>query len=110
MFTEKIQNVEIATELKEEIPFDEMYTEKLNDTPRSLGTSRARLISVIETEAKKGFGTKDDPVRYVKQYWDTDGNFLAERDSRYDLKDAADDLNATTNSLKYLKAHQLLDK
>lgn len=42
------------------------------------GTKSARVIQVIETKAKRGIGTKKDPVREVTQYWDFNGKFLAE--------------------------------
>lgn len=45
------------------------------------GTKSARVIQVIETKAKRGLGTKKDPVREVTQYWDFNGNFLAEMDA-----------------------------
>lgn len=45
------------------------------------GTKSARVIQVIETKAKRGLGTEKDPVREVTQYWDFEGNFLAEMDS-----------------------------
>ena len=45
------------------------------------GTKGARVIQVIETKSKRGIGTKKDPVRDVTQYWDFDGNFLAEADN-----------------------------
>lgn len=44
------------------------------------GTKSAKVIQVIETKAKRGLGTEKDPVRDVTQYWDLDGNFLAEMD------------------------------
>ena len=44
------------------------------------GTRSARIIQVIETKAKRGLGTEKDPVRQVTQYWDFEGNFLAEMD------------------------------
>ena len=47
---------------------------------RSDGTKSARVIQVIETKAKRGLGTEKDPVREVTQYWDFEGNFLAEMD------------------------------
>lgn len=47
---------------------------------RPRGTDKARVISAIETKALRGAGTEDDPVRIVKQYWDFDGNLLAEND------------------------------
>lgn len=45
------------------------------------GTRSAKVIQVIETKAERGFGTEKDPVREVTQYWDFDGNFLAEMDT-----------------------------
>lgn len=48
-------------------------------TPR--GCDSAKVISVIVTRALKGSGTENDPVREVIQYWDFDGNLLAEHDS-----------------------------
>ncbi len=48
-------------------------------TPR--GCDSAKVISVIVTRALKGSGTESDPVREVIQYWDFDGNLLAEHDS-----------------------------
>lgn len=44
------------------------------------GTKIAKVIQVIETKAKRGLGTEKDPVREIIQYWDLDGNFLAEMD------------------------------
>lgn len=48
---------------------------------RPKGADSARVIQVIETRAKRGLGIEKDPVREVVQYWDLDGNFLAEMDS-----------------------------
>ena len=50
------------------------------------GTRSARVIQVIETKADRGFGTKQDPVREVPQYWDLDGKLLAEVDMQERLK------------------------
>lgn len=44
------------------------------------GPNSVKLISVIEVKAKRGLGIEGDPVREITQYWDKDGNFLAERD------------------------------
>ncbi len=44
------------------------------------GVEKVRVIEVIETKALRGIGTKENPVRIVTQYWDFDGNLLAERD------------------------------
>ena len=40
----------------------------------------AREVTVIETKFLRGFGTKEDICRVVRQYWDMDGNLLAEND------------------------------
>ncbi len=48
---------------------------------RAEGTKSAKVIHVIETKAKRGLGTEKDPEREVTQYWDLDGNFLAEMDT-----------------------------
>lgn len=47
------------------------------------GVKSAKVIRVIETKAKRGLGTEKDPVRDVTQYWDFDGNFLAEMDIKH---------------------------
>ena len=46
-------------------------------TARPRGTDSARVIQVIVTEAIAGYGTEEDPVRVVKQYWSFDGELLA---------------------------------
>ncbi len=56
---------------------------------RPRGTDNARVIQVIETTALRGEGTEKDTCRQVKQYWDFEGNFLAENDpieKRKDIK------------------------
>ena len=47
---------------------------------RPRGTDSAKVISVIETRSLRGRGTSDDPCREVIQYWDFEGNLLAEND------------------------------
>lgn len=47
---------------------------------RANGPESVRVISVIEVKAKRGLGIEKDPVRVVTQYWDMNGNLLAERD------------------------------
>lgn len=44
------------------------------------GTDSARVVSVIETRALRGNGTEEDKCRIVTQYWDFEGNLLAEND------------------------------
>lgn len=41
---------------------------------------KVELIEVIHTVATRGNGTNKNPVRVVHQYWDKDGNLLAEKD------------------------------
>ena len=47
---------------------------------RPNGVKGAKVTQVIETKAMRGLGTEKDPARVVTQYWDFDGNFLAEMD------------------------------
>lgn len=47
---------------------------------RPRGTDSARAIHVIETTALRGEGTHKDMCRIVTQYWDFEGNLLAEND------------------------------
>lgn len=55
--------------------------EEVNIMARPRGTDKVRVIQVIETESLRGEGTKEDKCRIVKQYWDFEGNLLAENDS-----------------------------
>lgn len=51
------------------------------ENARPRGTDNARVIQVIETRSLRGTGIDDqDMCREVKQYWDFDGNLLAEND------------------------------
>ena len=45
---------------------------------RPRGTDSAKVVTIIETKALVGRGTSDDPVKLITQYWDFDGNFLAQ--------------------------------
>ena len=47
---------------------------------RPRGTDFARVIQVIETKSLRGVGTENDKCRMVTQYWDFEGNMLAEKD------------------------------
>ncbi|MHC4413636.1 MAG: carboxypeptidase [Planctomycetota bacterium] len=47
----------------------------------------AKIRIVIETQAARGAGTDEDPVRTVYQYWSLEGKLLAEDDSLADLKE-----------------------
>ncbi|WP_295238264.1 hypothetical protein [Veillonella sp.] len=40
-----------------------------------------KAMVVIETKSTKGNGTKEDPVRVIKQYWSLNGELLAEKDT-----------------------------
>jgi len=48
---------------------------------RPRGTDSAQLVNVIKTESLRGKGTGDDPCRMVIQYWSTEGELLAEKDT-----------------------------
>ena len=48
-----------------------------------------KIESVIFVKYTKGDGTKKAPVRIVKQYWDLDGNLIAELDDYELIKDSA---------------------
>ena len=59
-----------------------MEKEKLErKTARPRGTDSARLVTLIETRGIQGYGTEDDPVRVKTQFWDFEGNLVAEIDS-----------------------------
>lgn len=47
---------------------------------RLRGTDSAKVIQVIVTESLRGEGTEKDLCRIVTQYWDFNGNLLAEND------------------------------
>ena len=47
---------------------------------RPRGTDSAQVIQVIKTESLRGEGAQKDLCRIVTQYWDFDGNLLAEND------------------------------
>lgn len=44
------------------------------------GTDYARVIQVIETESLRGEGKEKDECRIVRQYWNFEGELLAEND------------------------------
>lgn len=44
------------------------------------GMAHVRVIQVIETVSRVGSGTREDPVRFITQYWDFEGNRLAYND------------------------------
>ncbi len=48
--------------------------------PRPTGTDNAKLTTLIETQSKRGFGTREDPHRIVREYWTLDGTKMAEYD------------------------------
>ncbi|GAC42780.1 membrane carboxypeptidase [Paenibacillus popilliae ATCC 14706] len=51
---------------------------------RLKGTFSARVVHVLETKALRGRGTEKDPFRVVTQYWDLDGNLLAESEGPHE--------------------------
>ena len=48
---------------------------------RPRGTDSAKIVSVIETISLRGAGTDEDKCRVVTQYWDFQGNLLAENEN-----------------------------
>ena len=71
------------------------------NTPNSV-----KVIQVIETRATRGYGIEKDPAREVVQYWDLEGNFLAERDMEhmlpvveYDTECAQHDIDLIKNAV-----------
>ncbi len=51
---------------------------------RPRGTDKAEVMQVIRTKSLLGEGTEKDPVRYIYQYWDFEGNLLAKYDTLED--------------------------
>ena len=51
-----------------------------NKTFKARGTDSAKIIEVIETTSVRGSGEANDLHRIVTQYWDSEGNLLAEKD------------------------------
>lgn len=54
------------------------------ETIRARGTDKAEVIRVIKTTSILGKGTEEDPVRYIYQYWDFEGNLLVQNDTLID--------------------------
>lgn len=69
---------------------------------RPSGTKSARVIRVIETRATRGLGTEKDPVREITQYWDFEGNFLAEMDAQHCIPIIEYDAQALKDSLSII--------
>ena len=61
--------------------------QELQRRVRPRETDSAKVIQVIETKSVRGKGTEEDVVREVVQYWDFDGNMLAESDPCAPLPD-----------------------
>ena len=61
--------------------FNELERGENMETVRPRGTDKAEVIKVIKTTSLLGRGIPEDPVRYVHQYWDFEGNLLAKHDT-----------------------------
>ncbi len=48
---------------------------------RRKGPHSVKVVPVIEVKIMKGLGIEGDKVREVTEYWDLNGDFLAERDT-----------------------------
>lgn len=62
---------------------DEQYIKSLpprEKTTRKETPSVVQKIEVLHSIAVRGAGTEKDPTRPVDQYWDFEGNLLAEND------------------------------
>lgn len=53
---------------------------------RPRGTDKAEVMQVIKTISILGEGIEKDPVRYIYQYWDFEGNLLASHDTLDDAE------------------------
>lgn len=59
-----------------------MKREKTVDKQRAMrGTDSAKAMTVIRTASLIGEGTKENPARFLYQYWDLKGNLLASHDT-----------------------------
>lgn len=50
-------------------------------TARSRGVDSVKVVTLIETTTLIGSGLKEDPHRDLVQYWNMDGELVAEKDS-----------------------------
>ena len=59
-----------------------MKRDKMVDKQRAMrGTDSAKAITVIRTVSLIGEGTKENPARFLYQYWDLKGKLLASHDT-----------------------------
>lgn len=62
-----------------------MKREKTMDKQRAMrGTDSAKAMTVIRTMSLIGEGTKENPARFLYQYWDLKGKLLASHDTILD--------------------------
>lgn len=57
------------------------------------GCEKVEMISVIRTMTVYGAGVHGDPVRYLYQYWSTDGELLAQHDTLEDVGNSCGNSN-----------------
>jgi hypothetical protein len=53
-----------------------LFDEKIRPT----GTDKAKIVTLIVTESKRGLGTSADKHRIVREYWSLNGDKVAEYD------------------------------
>ena len=58
-----------------------------------------KLYRLQRQKQKRGLGTEKDPVREVIQYWDFEGNFLAEMDTEMLIPQIYKECNAIKTSI-----------
>lgn len=56
----------------------------MSNVKSSKGTYEAKIVKVIVTKSTIGNGTKEDPARFLYQYWDLKGHLLAYHDTLYE--------------------------
>jgi len=61
--------------------FEEERRRSMHDI--ACGTIEAKVIPVIRTRATKGNETKENPLRWVTQYWSLGGELLAEKEEKH---------------------------
>ena len=63
-----------------------------------------KIVPMVTVEAKVGDGTENNPVRIVTQYWNTDGEMVAEKDPVTQLATGSD----SANGLEHISTKELV--
>lgn len=65
-----------------------------------------KIVPMVTVEAKVGDGTENNPVRSVTQYWNTDGEMVAEKDPVTQLATGSD----SANGLEHISTRELVEE